>query len=134
MKLNGINKKKESELNQTQINHDSSDQENQKPNQNGTNKKMVYFRLFFIFFNLVFQSKNKKGGKKISLTPSFFGGRRGRNPSQSENGTETDNHQSDVSGIIGVKDYIPNAEKNKSTKNGRPRPENVLLFSISSFF
>ena len=83
---------------------------------------------------MVFQSKNKKGGKKISLTPSFFGGRRGRNPSQSENGTETDNHQSDVSGIIGVKDYIPNAEKNKSTKNGRPRPENVLLFAISSFF
>ena len=79
---------------------------------------------------MVFQSKNKKGGKKISLTPSFFGGRRGRNPSQSENGTETDNHQSDVSGIIGVKDYIPNADKNKSTKNGRPRPENVRLFSI----
>ena len=41
LKLNGINKKKESELNQTQINHDSSDQENQKPTQNGTNKKMV---------------------------------------------------------------------------------------------
>ena len=134
MKLNGINKKKESELNQTQINHDSSDQENQKPNQNGTNKKMVCFRLFYFFLNLIFQSKNKKGGKKISLTPSFFGGRRGRNPSQSENGTETDNHQSDVSGIIGVKDYIPNAEKNKSTKNGRPRPENVVLYSISYFF
>lgn len=41
LKLNGINKKKESEPNQTQINHDSSDQENQKPTQNGTNKKMV---------------------------------------------------------------------------------------------
>ena len=129
MKLNGINKKKESELNQTQINHDSSDQENQKPNQNGTNKKMVCFRLFLeVFWKFGFQSKNKKGGKKISLTPSFFGGRRGRNPSQSENGTETDNNKSDVSGIIGVKDYIPNAEKNKSTKNGRPRPENVRSF------
>lgn len=119
LKLNGINKKKESELNQTQITHDSSDQENQKPNQNGTNKKM---------------SKNKKGGKKISLTPSFFGGRRGRNPSQSENGTETDNNQSDVSGIIGVKDYIPNAEKNKSTKNGRPRPENDEIEPTEKLF
>lgn len=120
LKLNGgINKKKETELNQTQINHDSSDQENQKPNQNGTNKKM---------------SKNKKGGKKISLTPSFFGGRRGRNPSQSENGTETDIHQSDVSGIIGVKDYIPNAEKNKSTKNGRPRPDNDEIEPTEKLF
>ena len=96
-------------------------------------RKWFVLDFFLFFLNLIFQSKNKKGGKKISLTPSFFGGRRGRNPSQSENGTETDNHQSDVSGIIGVKDYIPNAEKNKSTKNGRPRPENVLLFSISFF-
>ena len=128
LKLNGINKKKESEPNQTQINHDSSDQENQKPNQNGTNKKMVSSIFLKLVFKVIFQSKNKKGGKKISLTPSFFGGRRGRNPSQSENGTETENHQSDVSGIIGVKDYIPNAEKNKSTKNGRPRPDNVRPF------
>ena len=103
--------------------------------------KMELIRKWFVlnffgkvFWKLSFQSKNKKGGKKISLTPSFFGGRRGRNPSQSENGTETDNNQSDVSGIIGVKDYIPNAEKNKSTKNGRPRPENVRLFSIIFLF
>ena len=91
-------------------------------------RKWLVSIILDLVMKVLFQSKNKKGGKKISLTPSFFGGRRGRNPSQSENGTETENHQSDVSGIIGVKDYIPNAEKNKSTKNGRPRPDNVRPF------
>lgn len=109
LKLNGNKKKDESQ------NHDSSDQENQKPNnQNGTNKKM---------------SKGKGKGKKISLTPSFYGGRK-KNPSISDNGTETE----DVAGIIGVKDYIPNAEKIKMTKNGRPKPENDEIEPTEKLF